>query len=104
VEAARSLLAERHACFAARAPRPACLDAVLESGSGFADAERAALGVPGSAAARDASGASLSLVERWGDAALVSVVPDTRRAPHSEPASLLLVRGEAGWRLRAVFP
>jgi len=37
--------------------------------------------------------------ERAGGAVLVRA----RVAPEREPASLLMVRGEAGWRLREVF-
>jgi hypothetical protein len=35
-----------------------------------------------------------------GDAVLIGV---TRATPEREPASLLVVRGEAGWRLREIF-
>jgi hypothetical protein len=38
--------------------------------------------------------AAVALVQRLGDSALVSLGPD------SEPASVLLVKGEAGWRIR----
>ena len=108
VDAARSLLDARHACFAATAMTGAdvaasCLDAVLDPSAGLLAGEKEALG-PGGADARDFAGAALSLVERWGDAALVAVVPDGARTPKSQPASLLLVRSEAGWWLRAVFP
>ena len=66
--------------------------------------ETAALGSVQAAAARDCAGASLTLQERWGDAALIGLAPDDHRTPDTGPASLLLVRSEAGWRLRAVFP
>lgn len=104
VDAARDLLDARHGCFAARSAQQRCLDSVVDAPSAFAAEEAAALGSAGSRTARDYSGAQLGLVERWNGAALVSVAPDPARTPHSEPASLLLVRGEAGWRLRAVFP
>ncbi|TFD33271.1 protein kinase [Cryobacterium cryoconiti] len=43
---------------------------------------------------------SAALVERTGDAALVSLhAPD----PERQPASVLVVKGEAGWRIREVF-
>ena len=43
---------------------------------------------------------SAALVERTGDAALVSLqAPD----PERQPASVLVVKGEAGWRIRDVF-
>ena len=41
-----------------------------------------------------------ALVERTGDAALVSLqAPD----PERQPASVLVVKGEAGWRIREIF-
>ncbi|MBW8871525.1 MAG: hypothetical protein JF618_04925 [Leifsonia sp.] len=104
VDAARALLDARLVCFRARTASPACLEDVLDGTSALMDEESGALGVTGARASRDYSGARLSLVESWGGAALVSVVPDAARSPKSEPASLLLVRSEAGWRLRAVFP
>ncbi|MFP3465633.1 hypothetical protein [Leifsonia sp. SIMBA_070] len=104
VDAARAVLDARYACFAVRPVLPACLSRLLDGDAALMDEEAAATGSATAAQARDYRGAALSLVERWGDAALVSVVPDTARTPHSEPASLLLVRSEAGWRLRAVYP
>lgn len=104
VDAARALLGARLACFRARPPAAACLEDVLDGTSALMGEESAALGATGAGASRDYSGARLSLVESWGGAALVSVVPDAARTPKSKPASLLLVRSEAGWRLRAVFP
>lgn len=104
VAAARAVLDARHACFAAAGGSPSCLSGVLEPGSPLLTQEAAAGGTAKAAAARDFTGARLTLGERWGDAALVSVAPDPARTPESEPASLLLVRSEAGWRLRAVFP
>lgn len=48
------------------------------------------------------------LVERLGDSALVRLVPalssddgDSAHAPETQPASLLLMKGEAGWRIRS---
>ena len=38
--------------------------------------------------------ASATIVERLGDTVLISLGPD------SEPASVLLMKGEAGWRVR----
>lgn len=104
VDAARAVLHARHSCFAKRPARPDCLSGVLDEGSPFAAEEAAALGAEGAAGKRDYTGAQLSLVERWGGAALVGAAPDSARTPESEPASLLLVRSEAGWRLRAVYP
>jgi hypothetical protein len=104
VDAARGLLDARLRCFRAREASAACLEPLLDPGAALLPDETAALGDPGAGAARDYTGAALALLERWGDAALVSVVPDAGRTPHSKPASLLVVRSEAGWRLRAVFP
>ncbi|WP_155885520.1 hypothetical protein [Cryocola sp. 340MFSha3.1] len=104
VDAARAVLDARHSCFTARPAHSDCLTGVLDEGSPVVAEETAALGAEGAAAKRDFSGATLSLVERWGGAALVSAAPDSTRTPKSEPASLLLVRSEAGWRLRAVYP
>ncbi|NUU05638.1 hypothetical protein [Leifsonia sp. C5G2] len=104
VDAAVTLLDARKACFSVKPAVPACLDDVLEAGGALRTGEAAALGRAGAADERDYRGAQLSLVERWGDAALVAISPDASRTPKSEPASLLLVRSEAGWRLRAVFP
>ena len=43
---------------------------------------------------------TVALVDRAGDAALVSLqAPDPKR----RPASVLVVKGEAGWRIRAIF-
>ncbi|WP_226655019.1 hypothetical protein [Leifsonia sp. LS1] len=50
-----------------------------------------------------AAGASAEVTQRWGDAALVRIVPDAASGADSEPASLLLLRNEAGWRIRAVY-
>jgi len=104
VDAARDALRSRHDCFLARPATRSCLADILDGASAFSEQEVAALGSPGADGERDYTGAQLSLVERWGAAALVNVVPDAARTPKSEPASLLLVKSEAGWRLRAVFP
>ncbi|GAB3579125.1 hypothetical protein GCM10027406_16560 [Leifsonia lichenia] len=104
VGAAPVLLRARHACFAATAPKASCLNDIVQDGSPLAEADRAALDGGESADRFDYAGAAVELVQRWGDAALVSVAPDRARTPKSEPASLLMVRSEAGWRLREVFP
>ncbi|WP_158864565.1 hypothetical protein [Leifsonia sp. AG29] len=104
VDATAALLQARHACFAARSPDRSCLAEVfLDDGEALA-LESAQLTEPGGADARDYSGSSISLVDRWADAALVAVAPDRERTPKSGPASLLVVRSEAGWRVRAIFP
>jgi hypothetical protein len=48
-------------------------------------------------------GVRAEVAQRWGEAVLVRVEPGPEGSPDSEPASLLLVRGEAGWRIRAVY-
>ncbi len=103
VRAAEALLAARHRCFLEPEPSPDCLAAVLQRGSGLAAAEIASLGSPAAADQRAFDGATFTLVQRWGDAALVACAPDAQRTPEAKPASLLLVRGEAGWRLRDVL-
>jgi hypothetical protein len=62
-----------------------------------------ALGASEAAERRDFRGAAVSLVQRWGDAALVACTPDPALTPETKPASFLLVRNEAGWRIRDVF-
>lgn len=101
VAATRWLLERRAECFATL--DLGCLDEVLQPASAIEAQDRAAL-----LAARDgAAGAdvgfdleTLRLTSEMGDAVLAVV---TRAAPESEPASLLVVRGEAGWRLREIF-
>lgn len=100
VVAARDLLDQRAACFAAL--DLGCLDAVVQPGSAIEASDRAAL-----AEARDGGAipptafdpATVEVVADMGGAVLVRA----RLAPEREPASLLMVRGEAGWRLREVF-
>lgn len=96
VSAVVALLEARERCI--RDLSVLCLDAVDQAGSAaLADdqalvrslqdgAELVAVPAPD----RDV----LVLVERLGDSAIVSLGPD------SEPASILLMRGEAGWRFR----
>jgi hypothetical protein len=98
--AARELLDRRAACFAALDLH--CLESVVQPGSAIEASDRAAL-----AAARDGETvpptafdpATVEVVAEMGGAVLVRA----RVGPEHEPASLLLVRGEAGWRLREVF-
>ena len=100
VAAARDLLDRRAACFAALDLR--CLETVVQPGSAIEASDRAAL-----AAAREGEAeaptvfdpATVEVVAEMGGAVLVRA----RVAPEREPASLLMVRGEAGWRLREVF-
>lgn len=101
--AASSLLEQRHRCFLATEHSPDCLADVFQRGAPVVSTEASALGTTGSAEARDFHGAELTLVERWGDAALVSCAPAAGATPETKPASFLLVRNEAGWRIRDVL-
>lgn len=74
---------------------------VAHEAAGAAEAALEWLAARGTAAGY--AGAQARITQRWGDAALVRVEPDPEEVPNSEPASLLLVRGEAGWRVRAVY-
>lgn len=99
--AARLLLEQRAECFATLDLD--CLERLVQPGSAIEATDRAAL-----IAARDGDAPvavefDLSTVEvtaQMGDAVLVGF---SRATPEREPASLLLVRGEAGWRLREIF-
>lgn len=90
-----ALLVRREDCF--RELSMLCLDQVDQLGSAALASDRAAL-----LAMRDGSeGAAPSvepiaprIVERLGDSALIEIGPETA------PASLLVMRSEAGWRIR----
>jgi hypothetical protein len=110
VRAAEVLLGARRACFAAKRPATRCLEGSVQPGSPLFLSDSAALGTTGASAARDLRGFVLALEQRWGDAALISLMPPPGDAASAEPpaksgpASLLMVRSEAGWRLREVYP
>jgi hypothetical protein len=91
-----ALLSAREQCIAAVSVL--CLDAVDQQGSQAFDADAGLLaGVQNGEEIPDdtvISASDLALVERLGDTALVSLGPD------SKPASVLLVKTEAGWRIR----
>lgn len=101
--AARELVRRRDDCRASEAE--GCRSDSIEQGSPFDDDEQLGGGV----GSIDAT--SLELVDRQGDAAVlrgmaeafkdteVVETPDERR----QPVTLLVVRGETGWRLREVF-
>ena len=88
------LVARRDGCF--RDLSVLCLDGVDEGGSSALDADRAALRgiMDGGDAPPGVQLSSPTLVERLGDSALIDLGPD------SDPASVLLLKGEAGWRIR----
>lgn len=96
VAATLVLFATREACI--RDLSAECLDDVDEAGSGAWDADRALVGAildgVQTGSVPDVDPATVELMQRLGDSALVSLGPD------SEPASVLLVKGEAGWRIR----
>ncbi|NEN06387.1 hypothetical protein G3T36_10930 [Diaminobutyricibacter tongyongensis] len=112
VDAAARLLRARFECFASNPADEHCLDAVLQPGSAMEGSDRADLRLgdhAASAARRDYRAHEVSLIERMGDAALLALTPSaasTRTdgtSAQTKPASLLIVRGEAGWRLRELF-
>jgi hypothetical protein len=95
VAAALALLERRAGCFAELSVL--CLENVDQQGSSALTADRAAIqqlrdGDEADYATVEAD--ATRLVERLGDSALVEVGPQTA------PASLLLMRSEAGWRIR----
>lgn len=100
VAAARWLLDRRASCF--EMLDLGCLDAVDQPGSAIGASDRDAI-----ALGRDGAGqpaprfdpTSIVLTAELGGAVLVHAETVAER----EPASLLMVRGEAGWRLRDVF-
>ena len=95
--ALQELLQARESCL--RDLSVLCLENAVQSGSAAMDDDVALIraieaGTTSGSLAGDAM--AFTLVERNGDAALVSYTT----GPNSEPASVLLVKGEAGWRMR----
>ncbi|WP_173923969.1 hypothetical protein [Agromyces sp. Marseille-P2726] len=101
VVAARRLLEQREVCFATL--DITCLQSVVQAGSSIEARDRASI-----QDARDGSVAlepefdltSIEVAAEMGAAVLLRV---PRTVAEREPASLLVVRGEAGWRLRELF-
>lgn len=97
--AAVELLAERDRCL--RELSVLCLDSVGQPGSAALAADQQlvrALQTGGELPAPwRISADQVTVIERLGDSALVSLGAVTE----SEPASLLLMQGEAGWRIRS---
>ena len=90
VAAASALLAQRDGCLTLIAgARASCLARV-------ADGQASALDQP----ARPLAGLTPSLLERTGDSALIALTP---KDPGTAPASALLMRTEAGWKLRQLY-
>ena len=104
--AAPALLRLRASCL--RRGDAGCLGGVDEAGSAVEDADRSTVASAGSAPLDDAAlhlPDALDPAQRLGDSALIGLrpkaVPGTETAgPARRPASLLIVRGEAGWRIR----
>jgi hypothetical protein len=94
--AAEVLLAARLECL--RDVTPSCLDAVDQPGSPIALRDAAVLDDPSLA------GAATVVLELTGGASRTGgTVVFEATGPHGEPASVLVMRTEAGWRLRDVF-
>ncbi len=107
--AAPALLRLRAACL--HNADAACVCDVDEAGSAVDDADRSTIASGGSASPEGAAlhvDDALGPARRLGDTALFELRPgsDTpaaraaESAPERRPASLLIVRGEAGWRIR----
>ena len=101
--AARALLAARVECFTAQSA--ACFDSVDQAGSAVIEADRDLV-------RRLRSGATLPteatldgftphLIQQLGDSAIIQLIAaDGTAASAKNPAPLLLVRSETGWRIR----
>jgi hypothetical protein len=92
------LLAARERCI--REVSVLCLDAVDQAGSAALADDQALIRSlqDGAELPTGPDAGSLTLVERLGDSAIVALGGD------SEPASVLLMKGEAGWRIRQYLP
>jgi hypothetical protein len=98
VAAAAALLEIRATCLAAADVE--CLRAVEQPGSSIEARDRAAIDSGLAIGESDADLDAITLVADLGDAVVLSV-PSV--GGEREPASLLLMRSEAGWRLREWF-
>ncbi|NYG19848.1 hypothetical protein BJY17_000595 [Agromyces hippuratus] len=98
--AVHALLARRAECFDQL--DLACLETIVQAGSAAEADELAAMGVArdGGDAPPAFDPAGIALTAEMGSAVLVTVPYATSER---EPASLLVMRGEAGWRLREIF-
>ena len=98
VAALVELIAERERCV--RDLSVLCLDAVLQQGSAALERDTALIRAvqSGGELTADATVQTTApvLVERLGDSAIV----DLGDVPQTQPASALMMRGEAGWRIR----
>lgn len=101
VDAAAALLARREDCLALL--DAACLEPVDQAGSAIEQADLASLSGARDGTAIESIAYDLGAIEiaaEMGDAVLVTV---PYADPEREPASLLVMRSEAGWRLRELF-
>jgi serine/threonine protein kinase len=98
VAALVELLAERERCV--RDLSVLCLEALLQEGSAALEHDTALIRAVQAGGEQTADATVLTsgpvLVERLGDSALL----DLGDVPHTQPASALVMRGEAGWRIR----
>lgn len=105
VEAARALLMLREHCFETLSVL--CLDDVDQLDSVAWEADRHAIRMMQEGADAptlsidETAGSELLLVDRMGDTALVSSA--VQDGAENEPASVLMIRTEAGWRIRDLF-
>ena len=101
--AARALLSARSRCFAAKSPT--CFDSVDQAGSAVIEADRDMFrrlkkGVPLPPEAT-LEGFTPRLIQQLGDSAIIQLVDtEGNTVTTKNPAPLLLVRSEAGWRIR----
>ncbi len=101
IAAAAALLERRAECF--HTLDLGCLDEVVQPGSAAESNDRTALVAAregGAAPHVDFDLAALTVTTEMGGAVLVTA---PWRLGEREPASLLMVKGEAGWRLREIF-
>lgn len=102
VDALRSLLERRAECWTDLSV--SCLEAIEQPGSAILDSDRRAIIAAHNGEEIDdlprSWEAEISVAGAMGEAVLLRIdaLPD-----NSEPASALIVRGEAGWRLREIF-
>jgi eukaryotic-like serine/threonine-protein kinase len=111
VAATKALLTARERCM--RTLSVICLDGVDQAGSAALDGDRQvirSLQEKGTATReRSLADATVALSQRLGDSALMTIkvatVPDSTGSAkdNGEPAPLLLIKSEAGWRIRDLF-
>jgi len=106
VPAVSTLLEQRRRCIEARSVE--CLDTVDEPGSALLAADAHSIeanAVTGDVLGGPAEAATVTLVARHGDAAILQIgSPDGQRSEVTEkPAVVLAMKTTAGWRLRDLF-